>query len=57
MKSLLTYHFILLSIFYRRTKQTSNALLASVPPVFILNKTEQQQKITKRVIFPVGAVM
>lgn len=52
----LTYHFILLSIFYRRTKQTSNALLAYVPHIFILNKTKQW-KITRRVIFPLAAVM
>lgn len=37
----LTYHFILLSIFYRHTKQTSDALLVYVPCVFILNKNKK----------------
>lgn len=43
----LTYHFILLSIFYRRTKQTSNALLACTPCVFILNKTKTAKNYEK----------
>lgn len=50
----LTYHFILLSIFYRCTEQTSNALLTCIPCVFILhkNKTKTSPKLWKEDVPP-----
>lgn len=52
----LTYHFILLSVFYRCTKQTSGALLVYVPCVFILNKnkTKKTAKNHEKMDWPTG---
>lgn len=54
----LTYHFVLLPIFYRCAEQASNALLVYSPCVFILNKNKTKPaKNYEKIDLPLDAVI